>query len=279
VISIVLAGLAAAVWGIADFSGGKASQRARPLTVTMVSQLLGLPLLAVALIIVPGRPLPADLAWGAAGGVAGFLGIVLLYKGLSRGAMSVVAPVTAVTAAVIPMTVGLVTDRWPGTLALTGAGCALVAIALVSLGPSGTGGRGVVTAATLGLALGSGALFGLFFALLGQVSQPAGMWSLVAVRVGSIGCGVLLMLRTRASWRLPKAVLPWAVAAGALDVAANAAYIAAAVRGHLSVVAAIASLYPASTVLLAVTVDRERLRPIQIVGLGLAATALVLASA
>jgi drug/metabolite transporter (DMT)-like permease len=210
-----------------------------------------------------------------AGGVAGFFGIVLLYRALSAGAMAVAAPITAVTAAVVPMVVGLVTDEVPGLPGLAGAGCAVVAIGLVSLGPAG----GRVTKGLIGLALAAGGMFGIFFALLGQAGEESGMWSLAAVRVGSITVGVALMLRTGQSWRLPGKVLPWVAVAGILDTLANAFYVAAAARGNLSVVAPIASLYPASTVLLALFVERERIRAAQLVGLGLAAAALVLASA
>lgn len=273
-IPIVLAAVSAIVWGTADFSGGKASQRAEPLTVTVASQLFCLPALAVCLLVVPGTPRGMDIVWGVGAGIAGFAGIVLLYRALASGAMAVVAPVTAVTAAVVPIATGLLTDRTPGALALGGAGVAVVAIALVSLGPGGD--RGAVTPRLIGTSLLAGLLFGLFFALLGQSSEEAGMWPLAAGRVSSLVVGLLLLARARTSLRLPRAVLPWAVVAGTLDILANALYLAAAVRGHLSIVAAIAALYPASTVLLALAVDRERLRLMQIAGLGLAATALVL---
>jgi drug/metabolite transporter (DMT)-like permease len=128
------------------------------------------------------------------------------------------------------------------------------------------------------MALAAGALFGVFFAALGQTSPAAGMWPLVGVRVSSIMVGIGFMVAGRTPFRLASAVLPWVLVAGLLDIVANALYLAAVARGHLSVIAAIAALYPASTVLLALAVDRERLRPMQIAGLGLAATALVLAT-
>jgi drug/metabolite transporter (DMT)-like permease len=305
---IVLAAVSALVWGTADFSGGKASQRAQPLTVAVVSQFLCLPALALCVLLVPGNPSLADVAWGAGAGLAGFAGILLLYRALASGAMAVAAPVTAVTAAVVPILAGLLTDRSPGALALGGAGLAVVAIALVSLGhgggelraeergdgggarrPSGASGErgqlgpgaGDVRSATtrlIGLSLVAGVFFGLFFALLGQAGEGAGMWPLAAGRISTILVGTALLLQAGTSMRLPRRVLPWAALAGTLDIIANALYLAAAVRGHLSIVAAVAALYPVSTVLLALAVDRERLRPLQIAGLGLAATALVLAT-
>ncbi|MGW5669994.1 EamA family transporter [Micromonospora sp. NPDC003776] len=273
---IVLAAVSAVAFGTADFSGGKASRRADPIAVTVVSQLLSVPLLVALVLLVPGTPRPLDLGWGLLAGVAGAGGVMLLYRALSAGMMAVVAPVTAITAAVVPIVAGLFTAHSPGTLALCGAGLAVVAIALVSLGEGGVSGR--VSRRVLGTALGAGLLFGVFFALLGQADEGAGMWPVLAVRVSSIAFGLAIAARTGAGLRLDRRVLGWAAAAGLLDSAANALYLAAAARGHLSIVAAIASLYPASTVLLALGVDRERLRPVQLAGLGFAAGALVLAS-
>lgn len=275
----LFAGLSALIWGVGDYCGGKATQvGGRALAVTVVSQLISLPVLVVGLLVLPGSPGAGDLAWGAIAGVAGLFGIVLLYRALSAGAMAVVAPVTAVTAAVVPMGIGLAFEKVPGGLALTGAVCAVAAIALVSLGPTDREKR-ILTRRLLGLALAAGALFGVFFSLLGQVSADAGMWSLVAVRAGSLSVGLAVVAATRTSLRLPRRAVPWTLVAGPLDVAANGLYIVATFDGHLSVVAPIAALYPASTVLLALIIDRERLRPLQLAGLGLAATALVLATA
>jgi uncharacterized membrane protein len=276
VLPIVLAAACAVLWGTADFCGGKASQRADAVAVTVLSQIFGLPVLVGALILVPGVPGAADLMWGGLAGLAGFVGIALLYRALAAGAMSVVAPITAVTAAVVPLVVGLVLDSSPGTLALSGVACAVLAIGLVSIGPSG---GGAVGPALIGQSLLAGAMFGAFTSMLGQASAGAGMWSLVGVRATSIGLGLVVVWRTGRSLRLPRHMWPTVAAAGGLDVAANAFYVAAAARGHLSVVAPIASLYPASTVLLALAIDRERLRVLQVAGLGLAATALVLTTA
>jgi uncharacterized membrane protein len=190
--------------------------------------------------------------------------------------MAIFAPVSAVTAAVVPLGVGLVVDDPPGTLALVGVCCAIAAIALMSVQVAGSGVHAAVTPRLVLLALAAGTMFGVFFVLLGGVGENTGMWPLLGVRTGSLALGLLLVARQPVSLRLDGPVLRWTVTAGGCDIAANAAYLLAAQRGLLSVVAPIAALYPGSTVMLALLVDRERLRPVQVVGLGLAATALVL---
>ena len=273
VLSIVLAATSAAVWGTGDFCGGRASRRADALAVTLLSQLAGLPVLAVCLALVGGTPTVGAMSWGAVAGVAGFVGIVLLYRGLAQGAMALFAPVTAVTAAVVPLVVGLFVERVPSPLALAGAVCAIAAIGLVSL----TGGRARVNPRLVLLALASGVMFGVFFTLLGRAGGvEAGLWPVIGVRAGSIAAGLIVAARLRTSLRMTGPALRWTLVAGPLDILANVLYALAAARGALSVVAPISALYPVSTVLLALTVDRERLRPVQFAGLGLAATALVL---
>jgi drug/metabolite transporter (DMT)-like permease len=280
VLPVVLAAFSALIWGAGDFCGGKATQRARALPVTVVAQLAGLPVVVLGLVLISATsPRPSDLGWGALAGVAGFVGLVLLYRGLAAGAMAIFAPVTAVTAAVVPLGAGLVLDESPGTLALIGVCCAIIAIGLMSVQVAASGRQAVVTPRLILLALAAGTMFGVFFILLGRAGDNAGMWPVLAVRVGSITLGLLLVARQRVSLRLDRPVLRWTVTAGVFDITANALYLLAAQRGLLSVVAPVAALYPASTVLLALLVDRERLRPVQLAGLGLAATALVLVAA
>ncbi len=286
--SIVFAALSALVWGTADYCGGRATGwgnnlpgstgEARPMSralgVTVVSQILGLPVLVVGVVLLPGVLHTSDLAWGAGAGAAGTFGIVLLYRSLSTGAMAVAAPITAVTGALVPMIFGLLVERLPSTVALTGASCAVIAIALVSLGPAHSGGR--VTPRVVGLALASGGMFGIFFVLLAQTHDDSGMWPLVAARALSVPLGLVLVALAGASLRMPRAIVGWVAFAGIGDIAANATYLLAIRAGLLTLVAPIVALYPVSTVLLALALDKERVRPIQIAGLALAAAALVL---
>jgi drug/metabolite transporter (DMT)-like permease len=240
-----------------------------------MSQVASLPVLAVALLLVSGAPGVADLAWGAAAGVAGLGGVVLLYRGLSTGAMTVVSPVTAVTAAVVPLAFGLVLDGLLGVTALAGVIIAVAAIALVSAGGD-RGPHAPLTAGLVGLALAAGVLFGLAFVLLGQVDPGSGLWALLGLRVGALAVGLPLAACLRTDLRLPRRALAWTALAGSLDLLGSACYLVAVGQGHLSVVAVLASLYPASTVLLALGLDRERLRPVQVAGLAFAAAALAL---
>ena len=271
--SVMLAMLSALVWGVADYSGGRASSRVSALGVTVVSQLMGLPLLVLCLLLVPGVATGPDLAWGASAGLAGVLGIIALYRSLSTGAMAVAAPITAVTAALIPMAYGLAIGERPSVNAMFGVVCAVLAIGLVSLGPGGTG---RVNTEVVGLSLLSGAFFGVFFILLAKSSDESGMWPLAAARAASISLALVLVFSRGVSLRLPRSVLGWVAAAGVGDIAANALYLVAARDGLISVVAPISSLYPVSTVLCALVLDGERVRPVQLAGLGLAAAALVL---
>ncbi|MBB5869814.1 drug/metabolite transporter (DMT)-like permease [Allocatelliglobosispora scoriae] len=241
-----------------------------------MSQILGLPIIALGLVIIPGTPHLTDILYGMAAGVAGLGGIVLLYRGLSGGAMSVVAPITAVTSAFIPVIGGLLMGERPNPIALVGAVCAIAAIGLVSLGHSQ--GRGAVTPKVVLLALSAGALFGAFFLILRFADSAAGMWPMVGVRASSIPIGLFLIWRAGASLRLPRGSGALTMAAGLGDNAANMLYLLAVQRGDLSVIAPIAALYPTSTVLLALLVEKERLRPIQFGGLALAAAALVLSA-
>jgi drug/metabolite transporter (DMT)-like permease len=286
VFAIVLAAASALTWGTADYSGGRASRRMPALRVAVLSKVFSLPALGLYLLFTPGRPSAAAALWGAAAGVVGLVALVIFYGTLSAGAMSVVAPVSAVTTAVLPFAVGLLSGDRPRVVALVGVGCAVLAIALVSLAPergsetSVAGPRASV--ALVGRAMAAGAGFGLFFVLLDLANDAAvgdpGLWPVAAAQVGALATGGVLLLRAPASgpvvWR--GALLGWLVAAGVLDMTANALYLMAVRDGLLSIVAPVAALYPVSTVLLAMALDRERVRPIQVAGLGLAVAALVL---
>ena len=278
--SIGLAALSGLVWGVGDFAGGKASQQAHPLPVTLLSKINCLPFLTVYLIVLYVPVLPASLPWGAAGGLCGVAGLVLFYGAMSQGAMTVVAPVAAVTSAVLPVITGLALGERPGGVRLLGVGCALVAIALVSLAPTPPGGIRRVTPRLLGQAALAGLGFGLFFVCVNQAGAygDPGLWPILASQLTAIAAAGVLVAVLRPGGRPRSRALAWTLVAGPFDMTANALYLAATRGGDLSVVAPLAALYPVSTVILALLIDRERLRPVQAIGLALAVLALILVS-
>ncbi|WP_020521056.1 EamA family transporter [Catelliglobosispora koreensis] len=280
----MLAGASALVWGIADFCGGKAVQEGEPshrqaLSVTVLSQLCAVPMIALLLVLAPGHPGVSALGLGAVAGIADLFGIVLLYRALSSGHMAVVAPTTAVTAAVVPLTGGLLLGERPGPAALTGVAIAIVAILLLTMGSMR---KGPLTLGPLWIALASGALFGLYFIFLKYAAADAGagLWPLAAARASAIPLGLTIMIFLPVGAKLlpSREVWRFTIFAGLLDTLANGFYLLAAQDGAVSVVAPVASLYPATTVILALLVNKERLRSVQMVGLGLAAASLVLAA-
>lgn len=269
----ILSLLSAAFYGAADFTGGFASRRASMFTVVTISQSAGLLTLVLAMpFLGPASPHVADLAWGAGAGVAGAFGVGLLYRALAIGTMGVVAPTTSVAAVVIPVLASLLRrERLP---ALVGAGIVLAVVAIVLLGqesehPDHPAPRPPQYGLPSGMwhALASGVAIGFFFLLLANTTPEAGLWPLVAAKCAGIPWFAALVLATRQSFRL-RGGLAWVViGGGVLDMLANVLYLLATRYGSLPVAVTLSSLYPASTVLLARVVLRERLSRLQMIGM------------
>ena len=271
--AVILATACAVVYGTADFFGGLATRRSRVLAVVALSQLAGLALIVALLAVLPGAVSGGALLWGLAAGLSGAIGLVLFYRALATGVMSVVAPTTAVTSAALPVVFGLASGERPALLALVGVVLALGAVLLVSQNPAANG-KGSASATLTSLAAGAG--FGGFFILLAMAPDAAGLWPLVGARASSITLVVLLALATRRTLRPSAGSLRVIVAAGVLDMAANVLYLLAKQEGLLSLVAVLVSLYPASTLLLARHVLGERLHAIQLAGVACALGAVAL---
>ena len=342
-VPIVLAGMAATVFGVADFLGGTASRRVPPLTVAMLAQVAGLVGLLLLMLVMPAAALPGALLWGLLAGLSGGVGVPVLYRALARGPMNVVAPLAALTSAAVPVLVGTLLGDRPSTWAWVGIVLAVVAGVVVGVsfeptraiddgaaadgaadcapartqppyvahkvGPvcegqslctspgdgRGGGGRGALRSAALSLF--AGLCFGGFFVLIAQAAPAAGLWPVVAAKVGGSLVAVVVLfgaarvvaagagkapapaeasgLRralTGVGWRL-------AVLGGVLDALANVFYLLATQHGQLAVVGAVVGLYPASTVLLARLMHGERIGGVQWAGLALAVPALALVGA
>jgi drug/metabolite transporter (DMT)-like permease len=278
-VEIVLGLGAAVAYGAADFFGGLASRRTAALTVVLLSQAAGSLLLLVSWPLFSSGALDETaVGWGLLAGVCGSGGVTLLYLGLATGPMSLVAPVTAVIAAIVPVAFGLAAGERPGPLSLLGVGVALVAVVLVSVSGGEAAGRELARAGRRGIAaaLAAGAAFGGFFIALERAADDSGLWPLVGARISSVGTVAILLLATSTIPRPRRGSMPAILAAGVLDVAANLLYVLATHRGLLSLVAVLTAMYPASTVLLARFVLGERLTRVRLVGLAAAAVGVVL---
>ncbi len=274
-LSYALAVVSSVTYGAADFLGGLASKRSTTFSVVVFSQLVGLILVLLSLPLLPASsPTAADFAWGAASGLAGGIGVALLYRGLAIGVMSVVAPVTAVCAVIIPLVVGVALGERPTGLAFVGVVLAIVAIVLVSQTGQLEGGKRATTG--VGIAIASGIAIGIFLVFLQRTGPSAGLWPLIAARAVSVTFFSLAGLTTRERL-VPRRESMWIViGGGALDMLANILYLLAVRRGLLSIVATLTALYPASTIILARIVLGERLRLLQLAGVACAVVAIVL---
>ena len=272
----MLFGLGSALaWGAGDFGGGLTSRRAPVFGVVFISQIVGMAL-ALVLALVLGETWfdRSDLGWSVAGGIAGGIGITSLYRALSIGRMSVVAPVTAVLAALIPVGVGFVTEGLPSQVVLMGITIAIAAVVLVSRVEDEADGR----SAGLGLALLAGVGFGLFGVCIGQLGDGHVFGPLTVVRATEAVMLLGVIVVTRSAWRPPRDLVLAIVAVGVLDMAGNGAYILAAQAGTLAVAAVLSSLYPVTTVVLATLVLHERITRTHAVGIVLAAIAVTMIS-
>jgi drug/metabolite transporter (DMT)-like permease len=276
-VAILLAALCAVNYGLADYCGGRASRSVASTIVTLLGQATSL-VLVVAGVIIVGTPIASahDMWWGAAGGAAGGLALSAFYLALSRGAMTVVAPTTAVVSAVLPVIVGLLLGERPSGTALVGIVLACLAVALVS-GAIGAHHQRT-SLATLMLAASAGVGFGFIFVAFARTADDSGLWPLVSARVASLPVVAIVVAVTRPGLGALRSTIWLIVVSGVLDMAANLFYLEASHRGLLSIVAVVSSMYPVSTVCLAFGLDHERVSKSQAVGLVFAATALTLVS-
>jgi drug/metabolite transporter (DMT)-like permease len=280
-VTALLALAAAVLVGGSDFVGGITSRTANGVRVAAFSAVVGL---AFALPLSIGydaeRVGKADVTWSLLSGVAAAAGIGCFYTAMGRGLLSVVAPVTAVTGAVVPVVYALARGERPSLPVLIGLVIALVAVAVVSVAPAEQDtAAGGVDGSVIALSLVSGLFFGLFYIGFSRVSDDAGLWPVTIERVSAATVLVLLALTlTRGPVDGVRRLLPYVLVIAALEVAATVPLLLALQRGPVAIASVVASLYPVTTVLLAGFVLRERLSRLQYVGVMFAFVAVVLVS-
>lgn len=262
----------AASWGAGDFCGGLAARRAPLPGVLVLGYAVGVALVAAAA-LGTGEALPpaAALGWAAAAGLSGTAGLAALYRGLAVGRMALVAPVSAVLSAALPVAWEALAGGLPPAARLAGFALAFCGIWLVaSGGAAGVDRLGLALAGTAGLG------FGGFLVLMHHAAAAGPFWPLAAARTTSLLLVLAAAWARRRPWVPSRGALPLVLLSGVLDAGGNAFFVLAGRAGRLDVAAVLSSLYPASTLLLAALLLRERVTRAQAAGIAAALAAIVL---
>lgn len=285
--AVFLALTSAVAYGVSDFTAGIASRRATAWAVAVCTQLASMLVIAAALAApaLRGAPTGVDLAWGLLAAVGNALGTAFLYRGFATGRLSVVAPISAVGAAVVPVVAGLALGERPGGLVWGGILAALPGIWCVSRVEDQThvGNHGTVSAsgqaAAMRDAVVAGVGFGLLFVALAQIPREAGLAPVLLSQMVALGLLVVMATVARSRWHPTRVAAVGGGVAGALSGGANLAYLWATQAGPMTVAAILTSLYPAVTILLAAGVLREHVDRLQGLGLLLCGAAVALVAA
>ena len=275
--TVIFALTAALFYGIADYSGSRASRFANSASITFFGQAAAFVGIGVFLIFVRTPVMPMESwFWTAGGGFGGAIALVAFYRAMSLGSMTVIAPITAVIGLSVPVVAGVLSGERPDGLAWLGILVAIVAVALVadvlSKHDLPTPGR------VIWMAVAAGVGFGMIFVCMGNASHEHGLWPLFGQRLVSVPTVAAIALFQARKIYVPKNVVLLSVAAGVLDTSANGLYLLATHTGLMSIVSVVVAMYPVATVFLAMTLDHERLHKSQVVGLLLALISLALVS-
>lgn len=270
-------GLASALsWGTGDFSGGLASKSRSVFTVLLYSQMIsGAMLVLAAIVMAEQTPSVFQLFMGGLAGICGTAGLAALYMGLATGRMGIVAPVSAVVSAILPIAVSAFTEGLPDTAKVIGFVAALAAVCFLSYQKD----QGRFDLKSLTLPVVAGLCFGLFFVIIGRLSSHAVLWPLASARITSV---LLLIVFLSSRGRLEPlggSGLGLILLTGLFETGGNVFYALASSLGRLDISAVLASLYPAATVLLAGIVLKEKLSGRHWAGVASALAALVLIAA
>jgi drug/metabolite transporter (DMT)-like permease len=274
-VTVVFGLLAAALYGVGDFAGGLASRAYSAVTVLLYSYPAGALLIAAMVPFFPGQLTDRVVLFGTLGGLAGLMGVSIMYQLMVTAPMNVISPVTAVLAAIVPVFVGVAIGERPGLSAWAGILLGLAAVVLVSR-TTDDHPHGRIGARVIALAFLSGVGFGLYFVFLARAGHDSGLWPLLVSRVASAIAIVPLAATLGAFAVVRGRPLVIALIAGSCDAMANMFFLLAARAGLLSLASVLTALYPAVTVLLAIVVLQEHTSRVQRIGLVLAAASVVL---
>ena len=279
----LLALLSSALWGAADFFGGKLSKKYAPIVVLGMTQAIGL-LFGITLVLLNGELFGSNppnavgdggyFVAGALAGISGYIGLICLYAGLSTGRMGVVSPISSLSA-VIPLTFALVTGEVLTVAQGVGVVIALAG-AFCASGPELSQG---LSPKPLFLALGAAAGFGTAMTFMSIGSESSALMTMVMMRSTTFLVTITLVIRYRTLGNFSKSEIPVLIFVGVADFSANLLLGVATNFGLVSLVMVLGSIYPIVTALMAFKFLHERLHRIQYVGIVLAVAGVALISA
>src|SRR5919204_3037262 len=252
--AITLALGASLTWGFSDFFGGLRSRTLGTLRTLFYVQLGGVTGIALIVAVRGEGPADAGALYAIPAAVSGTLGLYAFYRGMVVGAMSIVAPIAGISAA-IPVIVGIASGDRPSALKIVGMVCAIAGVYLAAREPGRTGSR---VAAGVGLALLAALGFGGYFPFMHAAGRADFWWASLFFRMTSTSLIVSTVAVRRPRLAVGAGDLPLLFAVGFGDMFGNLLFAAASSRGLVSVVSVLASLYPVVTVLLARAVLSER---------------------
>ncbi len=267
--------LSALMWGSADFLGGVTARRRSAVALYLGSQAFGfLVLLAVVLIRGDWHASLGYLGWGIALGIAGLISMVAFYRALAMGPMGLVSPLVAV-AVVVPVVVGFISGEIPNAMEIAGIAIAFVGVLLAS-GPELTGAASMRPLAYTAVAAAG---FGFLYVGMAKGSESSPSMTMLTYRAVSVVILLIVLVVVRNSGGIERADIPVLAAIGILDATANLLFGFASTLGLLTTTSVLSSLYPVVTAVLAAVFLRERLRPIQYLGVTVAMVGVVLLTA
>jgi drug/metabolite transporter (DMT)-like permease len=273
----ILYGIASALsWGAGDFAGGLSSRKVGAYRAVFYADFFGLLVLIAVYFIYPETLPAARVIWvSAIGGMLGSIGLLVLYYSLTKGLMSIAAPVSALFAAILPVIVGSITEGLPGLFQLIGFVLALAAVWLIS---QGDGSFHISRLSDLRLPILAGLGFGCYFIFLHNAMQntTAILWPMIISRAAGTLLVLAFVLARREPLNVPRGAWDVVLINATLDLSGNFFYILASKVGRLDIAAVLSSLYPGATVILAWLLLKERITRWQIAGILLALGAITL---
>ena len=273
-IAAIIYGLvSAASWGSGDFSGGFATKSSSVAGVLLIGYMVSVVFLTICALWL-GSSLPNIYAIfaGAMAGVTGLIGLAALYKGLASGQMGIVASLAAVTTATLPVLFGMILEGLPSSLQIMGFLAAFAAIWLLSVAENSQR----IQVRQIRLPITAGIFLGLSLIFIHQAAEQTVLWSLVITRITGIAILLIVLFLLRKGTLPPKRNYPIVCLSGIFDTGGYTFYALAANTGRLDTAAVLASMYPATTVILAWLLLKERLSGRQWGGVIAALTAIIL---